>query len=78
MYILFKRHGQRRFFKRYESLSDLNVEINKGHNEKFKGNNQFYYNIETREIQILNPRLSVLNCEECLESANIIKNELSA
>ena len=52
MYILFKRHGRKRFFKRYKSFEELNVEIQKGHNERFMGNNQFYYNTDTRHIEI--------------------------
>lgn len=78
MYILFKRHGNKRFFKRYKSFEELNEEVRKGHNEQFPGNNQFYYNTEAKEIEILNSRLSIFNCEEYLESSNIIQSEISA
>ena len=67
MQILFKRHGQSRLFKKYDSIDELNAEIKKGHNEKFPGNNQFYYDTLTDEFNILNARLSVLNCQEQLE-----------
>ncbi|MBC8052136.1 MAG: hypothetical protein H7Y13_03655 [Sphingobacteriaceae bacterium] len=76
MYILFKRHGNKRFFKRYNSLEELKNEIRRGHNEQFPGNNQFYYNVKEREIEILNSRLSVFNCEEYLESSNIVPMEV--
>ena len=78
MYILFKRHGIKRFFKRYDSFDELDQEINKGHNEKFQGNNQFYYNLETKEVVILNNRLSIYDCESYLESAHIRSSEMSA
>lgn len=78
MYILFKRHGSKRYYKRYTSFEELNTEIKKGHNEKFPGNNQFYYNTENKEIEVLNSRLTMLNCEEYLESASIVQSELSA
>lgn len=77
MYILFRRHGQKRYFKRYEHLQELYAEIEKGHNDKFPGNNQFYYHTETKDIEILNSRLSVYNCAEYLEYANIIPLEVS-
>lgn len=72
MYILFKRHGYKRFFKRYSTFEELQNEIMKGHNEKFMGNNQFYYNTETKHIEILNNRLTFYNCIEYLESSNIV------
>ena len=75
MYILFKRHGRKRFFKRYKSFEDLNVEIQKCNNERFMGNNHFYYNTDTRHIEILNNRLSFFNCMEYLESSNIVPAE---
>ena len=78
MYILFKRHGNKRFFKRYTSIEELNNEIKRGHNESFPGNNQFYYSTEAKQIEILNSRLSIFNCEEYLESANILQSEVSA
>jgi hypothetical protein len=78
MFILFKRHGNKRLFKRYNALEELNQEVMKGHNERFPGNNQFYYNLETREIEILNSRLSIFACEEYLESSNIVPAQISA
>lgn len=77
MYILFKRHGNKRYFKRYNSFEELNNEIRRGHNERFPGNNQFYYNTETKDIEVLNSRLSLFNCEEYLESSNIVPAEAS-
>lgn len=71
MYILFKRHGNKRFFKRYKTFEELNTEIYRGHNESFPGNNQFFYDTQTREFTILNGRLSKLACEEYLSSANV-------
>ncbi len=76
MYILYKRHGRKRNFKRYNSLEELNAEIKLGHNERFTGNNQFYYNTETKEITILNPRLSIYICYEYLEFSNVVPAEL--
>jgi hypothetical protein len=55
----------------------MNAEIARGHNENFPGNNQFYYHTETKEIRILNSRLTVFNCEEYLESSNIISPEFA-
>jgi hypothetical protein len=78
MYILFKRHGHKRYFKKYSSLESLNEEIRRGHNEGFPGNNQFYYNTETREIEILNSRLSIFTCEEYLESSRVVESPISA
>ena len=78
MYILFKRYGNKRIFKRYNSLDDLQQEIKLGHNENFRGNNQFYYNTETKEIEILNNRMTIYNCQEYLESSNIITSEIGA
>jgi hypothetical protein len=78
MYILFKRHGHKRYFKRYSSFEKLTEEIKKGHNADFPGNNQFYYNTETKEIEVLNPRLSMLTCEEYLESSQVVPSKLSA
>lgn len=75
MYILFKRHGQKRNFKRYQSLDELHKEIRLGHNDKFKGNNQFYYHSETKHIEILNSRLTILNCQEYLESSNVVMGQ---
>lgn len=75
MYILFKRHGRKRFFKRYGSFEDLKKEIARGHHEGFMGNNQFYYNDETRNVEILNSRLSFYDCMEYLESSNIVPVE---
>ncbi|HEY0055890.1 MAG TPA: hypothetical protein VGB63_11075 [Pedobacter sp.] len=75
MYILYKRYGRKRNFKRYNSLEELYTEINKGHNERFQGNNQFYYNTETKEITILNNRLSIYNCQEYLEFSNVVPAE---
>lgn len=72
MYILFKRHGQKRNFKRYSSLEALHKEIGLGHNEHFEGNNQFYYHTEKNHIEILNSRLTILNCQEYLEASNLI------
>ena len=77
MYILFKRHGSKRYFKKYSNQNDLNQEIMRGHNEDFPGNNQFYYDTETKEIEILNSRLSAMNCEEYLESSNVLPSEVS-
>ena len=76
MYILYKRHGRKRNFKRYNSLEELHTEINRGHNERFPGNNQFYYNIETKEISILNSRISIYTCQEYLEFSNVVPAEL--
>ncbi|HEX8378143.1 MAG TPA: hypothetical protein VF602_10005 [Pedobacter sp.] len=76
MYILYKRHGRKRNFKRYNSLEELNAEINRGHNERFPGNNQFYYNMETKEISILNSRISIYTCQEYLEFSNVVPVEL--
>jgi hypothetical protein len=71
MYILFKRHGNKRFFKRYNTFEELEAEISRGHNESFPGNKQFYFDTQAREITILNNRLSKLACEEYLASANV-------
>lgn len=78
MYILFKRHGNKRFFKRFNSIEELTSEIGLGHNEKFPGNNQFYYNTDTREIEILNSRLSIFTCQEYLETSNVVPVEMLA
>jgi len=76
MHILFKRHGQHRLFKRYESVEDLNDEIKRGHNEKFPGNNQFYYDSITNEINVLNNRLNALDCREQLDTSRCLEKVL--
>ncbi|WP_207423652.1 hypothetical protein [Desertivirga brevis] len=73
MHILFKRHGQKRLFKRYESVEALNEEIKLGHNEKFPGNNQFHYDVITNEINILNNRLNELDCREQLDVSGCLQ-----
>lgn len=78
MYILFKRYGSKRIFKRYNSFEELQLEIKRGHNENFRGNNQFYYNTENKEIEILNSRMTIYNCQEYLESSNILTSEIGA
>lgn len=78
MHILFKRYGNKRNFKRYDSLEELFQEIRLGHNENFRGNNQFYYNTETKTIEILNSRMSIFSCQEYLISSNIVPIEESA
>ncbi len=75
MYILYKRHGRKRNFKRYNSLEELHNEMNSGHNDRFPGNNQFYYNTEKKEITILNNRLNIFNCQEYLEFSNVVPAE---
>ncbi|WP_207426730.1 hypothetical protein [Pedobacter sp. SYSU D00535] len=71
MFILFKRHGKRRNFKKFTSFNELYEEIARGHNEKFPGNNQFYYDCNTSDIEILNRRLSVVECQEYLTACNL-------
>lgn len=73
MHILFKRHGKNRLFKRYQSLEELNEEIKRGHNEKFPGNNQFYYDSITNEISVLNNRLNVIDCREQLDTSGCLE-----
>jgi len=75
MHILFKRHGQNRLFKRYDSIEELNEEITKGHNEKFPGNNQFHFDTITGEFIILNTRLSVLSCQEQLDLSGCLEHK---
>ncbi|WP_423149463.1 hypothetical protein [Rubrolithibacter danxiaensis] len=70
MYILFKRYGKSRLFKKYSSIEELNEEIIKGHNEKFPGNNQFHYNTDNKDLKILNTRLTT---ELCLEQLALSK-----
>jgi len=77
MYILFKRNGARRLFKKYAQLEEMNAEINLGHNEKFPGNNQFHYDMQNKVVHILNPRLSMSDCQEQLLASACVEAEVS-
>ncbi|WP_256012798.1 hypothetical protein [Desertivirga xinjiangensis] len=74
MFILFKRHGKNRHFKKYYSYEAMDEEITKGHNEAFPGNNQFWYNSETKCIDIINKRLSPVDCQDDLNKLNLGPN----
>ena len=76
MFILFKRYGKSRHFKKYDSFERLQEEINKGHNEKFPGNTQFFYNTDSKTIEIVNRRLSMSDCLDYL-SGSLICNEVT-
>ena len=71
MYILFKHYGVNRFFKRFTTLEELRGEIENGFNPKFPGNCQFYFDTETKEIVILNKKLSVEDCMGELNSSKV-------
>jgi len=74
MYILFKRHGANHLFRNYQSKDELQLEVAKGHNEKFLGNNQFYYDTNSKDIEILNQRLTLAICQQRLDHASISKS----
>lgn len=69
MYILFKRYGASHLFKSYFSREELDAEILKGHNDRFFGNNQFWYDTTVESFEILNRRIDLTICKERLEHA---------
>jgi hypothetical protein len=71
MYILFKHYGLNRFYKRFNTVEELREEIGKGFNPKFPGNCQFHFDTESKDIVILNKRLSLDACQEELTISKI-------
>ena len=75
MYILFKHYGLNRYFKRFSSLEELLTEVEKGFNPRFPGNSQFYFNVETKEVVILNKKLTLEDCNKELMHSKVYKEK---